>query len=269
VFFTGENIRPDFKRCDYAMTFDYNDSPRHYRLPLYALFGDVEALLAPKDPEAILKSKTKFCAFIYSNPSCATRNRFFKKLSKYKRIDSAGRYMNNMGIKLENKLEFIKDYKFTFAFENSEFQGYTTEKIFEPMLKNSIPLYWGNPLVAEDFNRKSFVNYYDFSREEEMIDRIIELDSNANKYYDLMSENYFVGNKVNKFVDKNNVANFLNQIVESDIKLVGESSILFSDAPLISQVSGFYNTARHKAKMFSYTQIKHFSFEKIKFKLKG
>ena len=38
----------------------------------------------------------------------------------------------------------------TIAFENSSFPGYTTEKIFEPMLEGSIPIYWGNPRVDED-----------------------------------------------------------------------------------------------------------------------
>ena len=71
-------------------------------------------------------------------------------------------YLNNVGGPVKNKIDFIMDHKFTIAFENSSYPGYTTEKIFEPMLVNSIPLYWGNPLVDRDFNTKSFLNFHDY-----------------------------------------------------------------------------------------------------------
>ena len=41
---------------------------------------------------------------------------------------------------------------FTIAFKNDSYPGYTTEKIYEPMYVNSLPIYSGNPLVYRDFN---------------------------------------------------------------------------------------------------------------------
>ena len=35
--------------------------------------------------------------------------------------------------------------------------GYTTEKVVEPMLVNSIPIYWGNKLIGKDFNKSSML----------------------------------------------------------------------------------------------------------------
>src|SRR5205085_7165118 len=138
IYFTGENTRPNFRQCDYAFTFDHCDRPEHYRLPLYALYGDVGSLVQQNiDPERILAGKTGFCNFVFSNRKCKTRIKFFEKLSKYKRVDSGGRLMNNIGGPVKNKLEFIGRYKFTIAFENSSQPGYTTEKIFEPMQVNS------------------------------------------------------------------------------------------------------------------------------------
>ena len=49
---------------------------------------------------------------------------------------------------VSNKMDFIKDYKFVISFENSSNPGYTTEKLIEPMLVNSIPIYWGNTEVG-------------------------------------------------------------------------------------------------------------------------
>ena len=71
---------------------------------------------------------------------------FFVKLSKYKQVDSGGRTLNNIGGPVEDKMEFIKDYRFVISFENAEYPGYTTEKIIQPMFVDSIPIYWGNPL---------------------------------------------------------------------------------------------------------------------------
>ena len=182
IFYTAENVRPDFRECDFAFSFDYLETPRNYRLPLYALYADNELLTRKRvDPDELMREKRKFCAFVVSNPVGKTRNEFFRKLSRYKRVDSAGRYLNNIGGSLpaakEAKWEFLRPYKFTIAFENSSYPGYTTEKIFEPMLVNSLPIYWGNPLVDRDFNPASFLNYHEFPNEEALIERILELDA--------------------------------------------------------------------------------------------
>ena len=37
IFYTGENVRPDYLTYNHAITFDLESSPKHYRLPLYVL----------------------------------------------------------------------------------------------------------------------------------------------------------------------------------------------------------------------------------------
>jgi hypothetical protein len=103
------------------------------------------------------------------------------------------------------KVEFIKDYKFTIAFENTEYPGYTTEKLVQPMLAYSLPIYCGNPLVDRDFNTKSFLNYSDFPSEENLIERIIEIDQNDALYKDYLQQPYYHNNRVNEFVDPENI----------------------------------------------------------------
>ena len=250
------------------MTFDHiENNTRHYRLPLYTLFGDVNQLLKPKDIDKIIAEKTKFCNFIYSNPRCMIRNNFFKKLSKYKRVDSAGRFNNNMDKSIDNKLEFIREYKFTFAFENSEFDGYTTEKIFEPMLVNSVPIYWGNPLVHKDFNPKTYLNYYDFNNEDELINKIIELDNSPDKYAQYFTEPYFYNNKINEYVDRNNVKAFIYTAIEAEISPISSKSILFNSSKLISS---FYKKALDSKFKFNSAKTKYinnFSLERLKMKI--
>jgi hypothetical protein len=196
IFYTGENRRPSFDECDYALTFDYNDDPRHYRLPLYVLYKEYPSISSPKEINTKSALNRKFCNFLVSNPSCQQRNEFFSKLSIYKQVDSGGVHMNNMGYTVTDKLEFQKQYKFSIAFENSSSSGYVTEKIFDPMLALSIPIYWGAPDVDKDFNRKSFVNIHDFSSIDDAIEYIKYLDQNDDAYIQKLNEDWLLNNEI-------------------------------------------------------------------------
>ena len=60
-----------------------------------------------------------------------------------------------------------------------------------PKLKNSIPIYWGNPRVGDDWNTKSFINAYDFSNLSQLIEYIKEVDNNDDMYFKILSEPHF------------------------------------------------------------------------------
>jgi len=189
IYFTGENDVPDFNFCDYAIGFQHIVfEDRYLRYPLYLLYDGYDALKNKHVDETMLKRK--FCNFVYSNSNYSTpqRESFFNKLSLYKKVDSGGRLLNNVGGPVKNKLDFIKNYKFTIAFENSCLSGYTTEKLMEPMVVNSLPIYWGNPTVQTDFNPDSIINLQDYSSFDEAIEEIIHLDNDDSAYLQKLSE---------------------------------------------------------------------------------
>lgn len=190
IFYTGENDTPDFNLYDYAIAFQHIVfEDRYLRFPLYLLYGDLYNEIQSKyfKPEQVLNRK--FCNFVYSNSKFADpfREKFFKELLKYKKVDSGGRYLNNIGGPVVNKLDFIKDYKFTIAFENSSLSGYTTEKILEPMSVNSLPIYWGDPAVSLDFNSNSFINVNEYSSIEAAVEEVIRIDSNDDLYLEILN----------------------------------------------------------------------------------
>ena len=162
--------------------------------------------------DQIVLKKNKFCNFIYSNPNAQKRIDFFYKLSQYKKVDSGGALLNNIGGTVSDKLSFINNYKFTIAFENSSYPGYTTEKIVQPMMVRSIPIYWGNELIYQDFNTKSFLNYHDYSNEDQLINRIIEVDQNIELYRQYLLEPYFHNNRDNIYIHDENVLNQFEKI---------------------------------------------------------
>jgi hypothetical protein len=217
IFFGGENIRANWNICDYVFDSDfYQHNPRQKRLPLWA-YWPLEAINQQKNFQN-LNDKKKFCCMVVSNPNCKERNEFFHQLSKYKKVDSGGRYLNNIGFPVEDKMDFIKDYKFVIAFENSSYPGYTTEKLIEPFFAHSIPIYWGNPVVDKDFNVNSFINIKDVSEFDGAINKIIELDNDDEKYLAMRNESYFVDYKIPKEFSKEAIQEFFDYII-NDSKL--------------------------------------------------
>jgi hypothetical protein len=43
-------------------------------------------------------------------------------------------------------------------------------------------------MVSEEFNKNTFINYYDFTHEDDLINKIIELDKNNDLYNNLFKE---------------------------------------------------------------------------------
>ncbi|WP_299360451.1 glycosyltransferase family 10 [uncultured Parabacteroides sp.] len=192
IYFSSENTIPDFNLCDYALGFQYFElNDRYMRFPYY-LFRDWDKINDLEKVYDLNESlfNRKFCNFVYSNGSVADpfRKFFFDELSKYKKVDSGGMYLNNIGYVVDDKFDFIRNYKFTIAFENSSTPGYTTEKLIQPMLVNSLPIYWGDPDIEYDFNIDSFVCVRGYESIKDAIDEIIFLDSNQDAYLKKLSE---------------------------------------------------------------------------------
>jgi hypothetical protein len=215
IAYYAENIPAPLGYCQWAFSNDYLTDSRNYRLPHYLLYDGYYELQREKIIDESF-AKRNFCNFMVSNGSCGERNKFFIELSKYKKVDSGGRFMNNIGQPVSDKRKFQSEYKFSIAFENNAYRsqhpGYTTEKIMEPMTVSSIPLYWGNPVIDREFNTKSFINFYDFNSEKDMIDYIIELDKDDNKYLEVLKQPWFVDYNIPDNNKIENIKSFLYKI---------------------------------------------------------
>ena len=186
IFYTGENQAPDFNLCDYALGFERMEfGDRYLRLPNWLLYtadvGRMEGKHQVPDAEW-LAGRDGFCAFVCSNNnSSPERNQFFDRLSTYKRVASGGRFRNNVGGPVADKLEFLKGFRFSIAFENCSHPGYTTEKIIQAFGAGNIPIYWGDPQVAETFNPESFVNCHDYGSWDEVVEAVRALDADPER----------------------------------------------------------------------------------------
>ena len=90
-------------------------------------------------------------------------------------------------MKIKNKIAWQKEYKFSFACENASQNGYTTEKILDALQANTVPIYWGNPLIEVDFSSKCFINAMDFSSNTELVEYIKYIDENDEEYLKILN----------------------------------------------------------------------------------
>jgi hypothetical protein len=230
VFITGENFEPDMGNCEFAMTFSALVShPNHLRLPLWVYENRgsgfaPERLVKPAvtDWERVAREKTRFCNFVYLH-AVPFRDGIFRALSAYKRVDSAGRHLNNMNgemvpytpSRVAGKIAFFRHYKFTLAIENTLWPGYMTEKLVDPMLAASIPIYVGDPQASLSFNRESYIDFSAFSSLKAMLDHVREVDTNADLYRKMLAAPFYRQNAVPDYARDDTVLAFFDRIVEA------------------------------------------------------
>ncbi len=190
IFYTGENQCPDFNLYDYAIGFDcLTLGDRYFRLPIYYLnrYQSDFRLMEQKHSTPVPEKKS-FCSFVYSNDRASeVREMFFDQLSTYKPVSSGGRHRNNIGVPVADKLSFEREHKFSFAFENSSYPGYCTEKLVQAFAAQTIPIYWGDPTVAETFNEGAFINCNNYNSWNEVLATIKRVDTDQELYHRMLT----------------------------------------------------------------------------------
>ena len=77
--------------------------------------------------------------------------------------------------------------------ENTKMTTYSTEKIANPYLAYTIPIYWGTHNITNIFNPESMLFLEDETEEamDRLIQRIIELDTDDKKYLEFINRPVF------------------------------------------------------------------------------
>lgn len=197
ILFLGENHRPHRFNTDYSISFDLNNET-NFRLPLWQAYilNRPEYLDSLIDRRKILNNEFKnFASFTVSNGNNFMRNGMYQQLKNYRPVVSYGRYMTtNLGLQKFSEGKYWRDakdiffsrntHKFAITYENSPYPYYCTEKLMDGFLNGSMPIYWGDPKVKEDWNEKAFLNVNDFGTN--IIDEIKKMDNSD----DLFNERY-------------------------------------------------------------------------------
>ncbi len=113
--------------------------------------------------------KSKLCSFIVSNKRMTEGHNFRLNVLnnlKSNKIDHFGRgfgikelpwVINNDGIEESGKILALKDYYFSMAFENGNYDAIFCEKITDCFATGTIPIYWGNPNIGDYFDNNGII----------------------------------------------------------------------------------------------------------------
>lgn len=200
VAFIWENMRPDYRFYPFSISSDFDDYGGHnVRCPVwYSQIQWSPDMVLPKpsgggahnlEPLVSLNTlmtprteqfvpRPKFCAMVASAYE-PHRMVMAGMVSSISQVDPYGRAFGKE-IDPRSKYEILKDYTFSLCFENSIFPGYYTEKPLHAWVAGTIPLYFADGGVAEDFNPLCFLNRYKYYNTKEFLDAVKYFYNNLN-----------------------------------------------------------------------------------------
>jgi hypothetical protein len=119
-----------------------------------------------------IKDKSKLLSIIYSNK----RHTFdgyelrHEIANKYSHIIDL--YGNGSPNPIENKELGLSDYMFSVVIENVREDNYFTEKIVDPMLVGTVPIYWGCPNISTFFNDLGMMKFNNLEEFDILLNRL-------------------------------------------------------------------------------------------------
>lgn len=155
------------------------------------------------DLQKLFPEKTKLCSVICSNKTMTQEHKdrldFVMKLKeRFKNeIDVFGRGFNE----IPDKSTALLNYRYHIALENCSVDNYWTEKLADPYLALTYPIYYGCPNLAEYFDVQSFT-HIDIKKPElafEKIEALLHSDHSEQTAKPLISARNFVLEKYNFF----------------------------------------------------------------------
>jgi hypothetical protein len=204
IFYYGENLNryPPYNNdqllyetFDLIVGFKNTDlSKKQIRFPLWLMYyhyykydenDNILTYIQNKYNENIKKQKDIFGTIIARHDRNGQRTLIYDELSKYGNIKSPGTYRKNtqaIGSTHNDKINYLSRGIYNICPENSVYEGYFTEKIFQAFEGGTIPLYWAIDLPEPEiinYNKYCFCNINDKDSIEKSIYNVTK---NPNQY---------------------------------------------------------------------------------------
>ncbi len=218
IFFTGENLNPKTAvysnyikyedhygdKVDLALGFNCQENMpvKYMRFPLWiTYFVPAESTLRSlkkliskyNSPETRKNTnRVRFAVHISRHDRNEVRSEIIQDMNTIENVCCAGKFMNNTNelkeVYNDNKLVFLKNYKFNICPENSNSSGYVTEKLFHSIISGCIPVYWGSDNLPEpEIINPDAVLFYDRNNKEEFLKKVKELIDSESAYQDFLN----------------------------------------------------------------------------------
>ena len=206
LFYYGENLNryPPYNNdkllydtFDLIIGFKHTDlSKKQIRFPLWLMYyhyykynenDNILTYIQNKYNENIKKQKDIFGTIIARHDRDGQRTLIYNELSKYGNIKAPGTYRKNtqsIGNTHNDKINYISRGTYNICPENSVYEGYFTEKIFQAFEGGTIPLYWAVDLPEPEIINKNKYCFCDINNKEILEQSINNVTNSPNQYID-------------------------------------------------------------------------------------
>ena len=132
--------------------------------------------------------KNKFASLVASHDAPKIRTEIYNEISKIGEVSCAGKLLHNDdSLKKDfgnNKIEYLKDFKFNICPENTISDGYITEKLFDSFRAGCIPIYSGDENIELDLVNKNALLFYKKGEDNSAILKEVEKLNKDEKLFD-------------------------------------------------------------------------------------
>ncbi len=205
MFYYGENLNyfPQYNNdCILNETFDIivgfkktDYSKKQIRFPLWLLYhgyykwddnNNILSYIQSKYNENINKEKTLFATLVASHDNGGQRTVIADEVQKYGKIMYPGLFRKNTSVfKICNdKINYVSKGLFNICPENSLYEGYFTEKIFQAFEAGTIPIYWAINNPEPNIINKNKYCFCNIENEDILSENIKDVVENRQKYID-------------------------------------------------------------------------------------
>lgn len=254
IFISGE-ARPDYighisKENHYALGYEHIVNPKYLRFPTYVLDAYVlhneggmfqdnfSWIISPRNIDNIFNNKKHFCSIVQNSFNedrkilcdLIEKKYWIKACGNFKNTVPPGQELNMMkyhnytnkeyigkidGLTYKDKVNFFSDCYFNIAFQYTNTDYLTQEKIIHAYAANTIPIFWGNKYIEEEgFNPDSFINCHRFSNFEDIFVYIDSIYHDKNKLKNMYKEPIFINNKLPEYFDTEYLLSFLEKVID-------------------------------------------------------
>jgi hypothetical protein len=122
-------------------------------------------------------------------------------------------------ISINSKYEVLKNYQFSLCFENCEFPGYITEKVFDSFQAGCIPIYMGAPDISSYVPPNTFIDFRNFKNINELIKYIRFLQNSEMREY-LENINHYLNSDNFNIHDEKIFASEIFNMLQGEVKFL-------------------------------------------------
>lgn len=215
----------DDERIDLSLGFDELEHQQYMHFPFWVMWDVFSPTATYEEIKREVKRMNsienssyddrKYCTYICSHDDIG-RRKIYDQFSTIGHIDCGGKlFHNDDDLKLkfgDDKLAYLRHYRFNLTPENTNHENYVTEKLFEAISSGCIPIYHGSDNNPEPnvLNQDAIIFMEVGADNSDALKLVEELNSNKAKYLEFARQPRFV-------VGAEDVIWYYYQLLESKI----------------------------------------------------